>query len=52
MVMALAGLLERDLIEWMTCMTYQAASGGGAQNMRRIAAADGRGPPRREKSPG
>jgi aspartate-semialdehyde dehydrogenase len=36
MVMALAGLLERDLIEWMTCMTYQAASGGGAANMREL----------------
>jgi aspartate-semialdehyde dehydrogenase len=36
MVMALAGLLERDLIEWMTCMTYQAASGAGAQNMREL----------------
>jgi aspartate-semialdehyde dehydrogenase len=38
MVMALAGLLERDLIEWMTCMTYQAASGAGAQNMRELLA--------------
>jgi aspartate-semialdehyde dehydrogenase len=36
MLMALAGLLERDLIEWMTCMTYQAASGAGAQNMREL----------------
>jgi aspartate-semialdehyde dehydrogenase len=36
MVMALAGLLERDLIEWMTCITYQAASGGGAANMREL----------------
>ncbi len=36
MVMALAGLLERDLIEWMTCMTYQAASGAGAQSMREL----------------
>ncbi len=36
MVMALAGLFERDLIEWMTCMTYQAASGGGAANMREL----------------
>src|SRR4029077_17259236 len=34
MMMALAGLFQRDLIEWMTCMTYQAASGAGAQNMR------------------
>jgi aspartate-semialdehyde dehydrogenase len=36
MLMALAGLLQRDLIEWMTCMTYQAASGAGAQNMREL----------------
>jgi aspartate-semialdehyde dehydrogenase len=36
MVMALAGLLQRDLVEWMTCMTYQAASGAGAQNMREL----------------
>jgi len=34
--MALAGLLRHDLIEWMTCMTYQAASGAGAQNMREL----------------
>src|SRR5271165_6895511 len=36
MVMALAGLLRHDLIEWMTCMTYQAASGAGAQSMREL----------------
>jgi aspartate-semialdehyde dehydrogenase len=36
MMMALAGLFERDLIEWLTCMTYQAASGAGAQNMREL----------------
>ena len=36
MVMALAGLFRHDLIEWMTCMTYQAASGAGAQNMREL----------------
>jgi aspartate-semialdehyde dehydrogenase len=36
MVMALAGLFRHDLIEWMTCMTYQAASGGGAQAMREL----------------
>ena len=36
MVMALAGLLRANLIEWMTCMTYQAASGAGAQNMREL----------------
>jgi aspartate-semialdehyde dehydrogenase len=36
MMLALAGLLQRDLVEWMTCMTYQAASGAGAQNMREL----------------
>jgi aspartate-semialdehyde dehydrogenase len=36
MLMGLAGLFRRDLIEWMTCMTYQAASGAGAQNMREL----------------
>ena len=36
MVLALSGLLESDLIEWVTCMTYQAASGAGAQNMREL----------------
>ena len=38
MMMALAGLLRADAIEWMTCMTYQAASGAGAQNMRELLA--------------
>src|SRR4029079_3250579 len=36
MLMALAGLLRENLIEWMTCMTYQAASGAGAQSMREL----------------
>ena len=36
MLMALAGLLRENLVEWMTCMTYQAASGAGAQNMREL----------------
>jgi aspartate-semialdehyde dehydrogenase len=36
MMMALAGLFRHDLIEWMTCMTYQAASGAGAQTMREL----------------
>ncbi len=36
MLMGLAGLLREDLVEWMTCMTYQAASGAGAQNMREL----------------
>lgn len=36
MMMGLGGLFERDMIEWMTSMTYQAASGGGAQHMREL----------------
>jgi len=36
MMMALAGLLRRDAVEWVTCMTYQAASGAGAQTMREL----------------
>lgn len=36
MMMALGGLFRADLIEWMTSMTYQAASGAGAQNMREL----------------
>ena len=36
MLMALGGLFEKDLIEWVTSMTYQAASGAGAQNMREL----------------
>ena len=36
MLMGLGGLFEKDLIEWMTSMTYQAASGAGARNMREL----------------
>lgn len=36
MLMGLHGLFRHDLVEWMTCMTYQAASGGGAQHMREL----------------
>lgn len=36
MMMALGGLLQADQIEWVTAMTYQSASGGGAQNMREL----------------
>ena len=38
MLLALDGLFKEDLIEWMTCMTYQAASGGGARHMRELVA--------------
>lgn len=36
MLMALGGLFENDLIEWLSSMTYQAASGAGAKNMREL----------------
>ena len=42
MLMALDGLLKADLIEWVTAMTYQAASGAGAQNMRELLGQMGR----------
>jgi aspartate-semialdehyde dehydrogenase len=37
MLMSMAGLFREDLVEWVTAMTYQAASGAGAQNMRELA---------------
>lgn len=36
MLMALGGLFQEDLVEWVTSMTYQAASGAGAKNMREL----------------
>ena len=36
MLMGIGGLFEKDLIEWITPMTYQAASGAGAKNMREL----------------
>ena len=36
MLMGMAGLFKAGLIQWMTSMTYQAASGGGAQHMREL----------------
>jgi aspartate-semialdehyde dehydrogenase len=36
MLMAVGGLFEEDMVEWMSAMTYQAASGAGAQNMREL----------------
>lgn len=38
LAMALHGLLERDLVEWMQVATYQAASGAGAAAMRELVA--------------
>ena len=36
MLMAVCGLLRAGLVEWITAMTYQSASGAGAQNMREM----------------
>ena len=36
MLMALGGLFSANLVDWITAMTYQAASGAGAQNMREL----------------
>jgi aspartate-semialdehyde dehydrogenase len=36
MLMALGGLFEAGLVEWLSSMTYQAASGAGAPNMREL----------------
>ena len=38
MMMGLDGLFKNDLVEWVTSMTYQAASGAGAANMRELVA--------------
>lgn len=36
MLMAINGLIKEDLVEWVSSMTYQAASGAGAQNMKEL----------------
>jgi aspartate-semialdehyde dehydrogenase len=36
MLMAIGGLFRQNLVEWVTSMTYQAASGAGANNMREL----------------
>jgi aspartate-semialdehyde dehydrogenase len=41
MMMAMGGLFDHDLVEWMSVMTYQAASGGGARHMRELIAGMG-----------
>jgi aspartate-semialdehyde dehydrogenase len=38
MLMGIGGLFKHDLVEWVSAMTYQAASGAGAQNMRELLA--------------
>lgn len=42
MLMALDGLFKADLVEWLSAMTYQAASGAGAANMRELLSQMGR----------
>lgn len=36
MLLAIGGLFKADLVEWVSAMTYQAASGAGAKNMREL----------------
>ena len=36
MLMAIGELFKRDWVEWVSAMTYQAASGAGANNMREL----------------
>jgi len=38
MLMAIDGLFKNNYVEWLTSMTYQAASGAGAKNMRELVA--------------
>ncbi len=38
MLMAIGGLFNAGLVEWVSAMTYQAASGAGAKNMRELIA--------------
>lgn len=42
MLMSLGGLFNAGLVEWASAMTYQAASGAGAQNMRELIAQMGK----------
>jgi aspartate-semialdehyde dehydrogenase len=42
MLMAMTGLFRAGLVEWVTSMTYQAASGAGAKNMRQMIAQMGK----------
>ena len=38
MLMAFSGLFKRNLVEWVSSMTYQASSGAGAKNMKELVA--------------
>ncbi len=42
MLLAMHGLFKAGAVEWITAMTYQAASGAGAQTMRELVAQMGR----------
>ena len=42
MLMALGGLFEHNLVEWVSSMTYQAVSGAGANNMRELLLQNGK----------
>jgi aspartate-semialdehyde dehydrogenase len=42
MLMAMAGLFRAGLVEWVSAMTYQAASGAGAKQMRELVSQMGR----------
>ena len=46
MLMGVGALYKAGLVEWMTSMTYQAASGGGAQHMRELLTSSARSTPR------
>jgi aspartate-semialdehyde dehydrogenase len=46
MLMGVGALFKADLVDWMTCTTYQAASGGGAQHMRELLTQYGASTPR------
>jgi aspartate-semialdehyde dehydrogenase len=38
MMLAIGGLLRENLVQWISAVTYQSASGAGAQNMREMLA--------------
>ena len=50
MMMAIGGLFQHQLVEWISSMTYQAASGAGAQNMRELICQMGELAKRRQRS--
>ncbi len=52
MLMGLAGLFQHDMVEWMTTMTYQAASGAGAAKMLELVKQMGRLAGKADATPG